>query len=420
MKRKKAADLLKVASEAWARAESQEAVKPQLLAAAADDAMAEAMLEEGLKQESAANPPSLQRAAYDVLALVANNPGVGSANKNRRLEKLLRLERLLLEQSPSPVLYTELADTLRRMGNYAEAATAIEQLIAKYPNTKSVRIVVALADLHRRAGHIEAAKITLREAMKLEPADGAAPFLAGLLGDLGQIDDAIKVLRAASNREPNNPDLELDLGVTLTRYHRDAEAIKTFESMLKKHGDNEEVVKRVRPLLSVIYVNMGNYAKGEAELELLLQRYPDEAGANNDLGYLYAEQGKNLEKAESMIRKALQEEPDNKAYLDSLGWVLFKRGKAKEALEPMKKAAEKMKAEADKLGAPIDATILEHLGDVYFQLQQLDRASDAWRNAAQAAAQAVPPDKRLPEIKKKLESLEKLGPMPKPSSDRTP
>ena len=37
---------------------------------------------------------------------------------------------------------------------------------------------------------------------------------------------------------------------------------------------------------------------------------PDEAGPNNDLGYLYAEQGKNLEKAESMIRKALQERPD--------------------------------------------------------------------------------------------------------------
>ena len=49
---------------------------------------------------------------------------------------------------------------------------------------------------------------------------------------------------------------------------------------------------------------------------------------NNDLGYLYAEQGKNLEKAETMIRKAVADEPENSAYLDSLGWVLFKRGKA--------------------------------------------------------------------------------------------
>ena len=110
--------------------------------------------------------------------------------------------------------------------------------------------------------------------------------------------------------------------------------------MLKRFGDNEEAVRRARAGLSIAYVNMGNYPKGEAELEILLQRNPDEAGPNNDLGYLYAEQGKNLEKAESMIQKALQEDPDNAAYLDSMGWVLFKRGKLKEALETMKRAAE--------------------------------------------------------------------------------
>ena len=79
------------------------------------------------------------------------------------------------------------------------------------------------------------------------------------------------------------------------------------------------------------YVKLNEYAKGEAELEALLQLDPEEAGVNNDLGYLYADQGKNLEKAEAMIRKAVQEEPDPAAYLDSLGWVLFKRGRFKEA-----------------------------------------------------------------------------------------
>ena len=152
---------------------------------------------------------------------------------------------------------------------------------------------------------------------------------------------------------------------------------------------------------------------------MLLQRNPDEPGPNNDLGYLYAEQGKNLEKAESMIRKALQEDPESFAYLDSLGWVLFKRGKVKEALEPLKKAAEQMKSEMERQGVGPDATILEHLGDVYFQLQQLDKAEDSWRQAAKAAAEAVPPDKRLAEIRKKIESLEKLGPMPKPRRTNT-
>ena len=104
----------------------------------------------------------MTKSAFDILQLVAINPGRASADKNRRLEKLLRIQRLRLEQNPSALAYTEIADTLRRMGNYAEAATAVEQLIAKYPNTKSVRTLVFLADYHRRAGHIEAAKATVQ------------------------------------------------------------------------------------------------------------------------------------------------------------------------------------------------------------------------------------------------------------------
>ena len=72
-------------------------------------------------------------------------------------------------------------------------------------------------------------------------------------------------------------------------------------------------------------------------------------------------------------------------------------------------------------GASPDATILEHLGDVYFQLQEIDKAGDSWRQAPKVAAEAIPPDKRVPEIRKKLESLEKLGPdYPSRRRDRTP
>jgi Tfp pilus assembly protein PilF len=160
---------------------------------------------------------------------------------------------------------------------------------------------------------------------------------------------------------------------------------------------------------------MGDYAKGEAELESFLEKNPEDAHANNDLGYLYAEQGKNLEKAEVMIRKALQEEAENSAYLDSLGWVLFKRGKVKEAVEPLEKAVQKLSEVSSS-----DATIFEHLGDVYFQLKENGKAKTAWKSAEKAALKSTPPDKRLPEIRKKLDALDKLGPVPKPSTGNTP
>jgi tetratricopeptide (TPR) repeat protein len=121
-----------------------------------------------------------------------------------------------------------------------------------------------------------------------------------------------------------------------------------------------------------------------------------------------------------MIRKALQEKPDEVAYLDSMGWVLFKQGKVKQALENLTRAEERMKANMERSGAGLDPTIFEHLGDVYFQLHEIDKAADSWRKAIKAGEETIPPNKRVGEIKKKVESLRKLTPAAKPSSSQSP
>ena len=74
------------------------------------------------------------------------------------------------------------------------------------------------------------------------------------------------------------------------------------------------------------------------------------------------------------------------------------------------KAVELQKAEEKKGTAPPDATIREHLGDVYLHLQEVDRARQIWEEAEQIAAKAVPADKRLPEIRKKLTIAQSPGP----------
>ena len=418
LKRKKAADLLRVICEAMARPNGLEAITAQLQAAAADDALAEQMLDAGLEQLKA-KPPTLPKTALFVLGFIAN-PERG-ADKAGRLERLIKLQRLLLEQNPNPQIYLEIADSLRRMDQNAEAAAALEQMMQKYPNEKSGRHLGVMAELLHRAGKMDAAVAAARQAAQLDPTDVEVQImLADLLGDSGKIDEALEIFRKAIGHEPDNARYRFLMGGMLTKFGRNEDAIKVFQEVLKRFATTDEVVKLAHSNLSIIYVNQGDYAKGEAELEILFQRAPDDSGVNNDLGYLYAEQGKNLEKAEAMIRKAVLEEPEKAAYLDSLGWVLFKRGKAKEAVEPLLKAVELQKGDEKKGVSPPDATIREHLGDVYLHLQEVDRAKKIWEEAEQIAAKAVPADKRLPEIRKKLESLKALGSVPKSSSTRTP
>jgi tetratricopeptide (TPR) repeat protein len=145
----------------------------------------------------------------------------------------------------------------------------------------------------------------------------------------------------------------------------------------------------IRSLLSGVYSAARNYAKAEAQLGLLLKADPNNATANNDLGYLWAEQGKNLAEAEALIRKALEldrrnrksplgpqseeDDRDNAAYIDSLGWVLFRRGQVEEAREQLEKAV--------ALPDGDDPAIWDHLGDIYQRLGMAEQARNAWRRA---------------------------------------
>ncbi len=400
LKRKKLGDLLKLFCDAFPRENARGAILPLMQSVAQDEAQTDAMLDAGI-QGLSAKPPTLPPIAFKLLAAIAAS-NRETAARPARLERLLRLQRLEYEQAPSPLILREIADTQRRLGRYGEAASTVEEMFRRFPEEKTVTTLSFLAEFQHRAGLAEAARKTLAEALKLDANDSDAQLrLADALGENGQLADAEKVMRNLARREPNNPMYEVSLGLLLTRFGRNEDAIRVFQDLLKRHGDNPELAKQVHNFLSITYVNMGNYAKGEAELEILLQQDPDEAQPNNDLGYLYADQGKNLEKAEMMIQKALRAEPNNAAYLDSMGWVLYKRGKLRDALENMKKAADRMLVERS---AP-DSTILEHLGDVYFGLHQVNQAEDSWRKALKAAEEAVPPDKRAGEIKKKLESL---------------
>jgi tetratricopeptide (TPR) repeat protein len=405
-KRKKTDELLRVMTEAITKQGGAEAIAPQLKAIEGDPAYADEVLDAGLRMLGA-DPPGLEyKPALIILAHIA-----GQAEK---FDKLVALQRFVLKQNPSPLVYREIADTLYRMHKYGEAAATLEQLMAKYPEEKNSTLLVALAGYRRAAEQNEAALEAARQALKIDPTDVGAQVLSiQLLSLNGKLDEAVEIARNVLKDDPSNPDFNRLLGYILNQFGRTNEAIALYRSLLERYPNNREVIRLARSGLSVAYVTLGDYAKGEAELETLLQLDPDEPGVNNDLGYLYADQGKNLEKAESMIRKAVQEEPDTAAYLDSLGWVLFKRGKIKDAVDPLEKAVQ-------NLSSGGDSTIYEHLGDVYFQLQEIAKAKDAWEKAEKAAVKAIPTDKRLPEIRKKLETLKTLGATPKPASDDSP
>ncbi len=402
---RKTEDLLQLLTRVYARLKRFDAVQPQIELLVSDPAYTDEVVDAGLRM-LASNPPTLD-------LLEGSNVLIKICYEGKRLEKLALVLRASLKRLPSPFfVYQELIRTYYLLGKFDDAASVWKEMIEKSPDERNAKTLGLLAEVQSKGGKIAEAIATLREALTLEPGDGdAIRSLADLYIADGKLDQAVSLIRDAEKADPNNIIFGYDLGRILSKAGRHDEAIAHLNGMLRRFAGNDDFVKLAHSQLSIIYSEINDFPKAEAELETIFAKNPDDPGINNDLGYLYADQGKNLEKAEAMIRKAVAEEPENYAYLDSLGWVLFKRGKFLEARAPLEKAQADTRA---------DSTIPDHLGDVYFQLQEPAKARAAWERALKMASEIRPADRRVGEIRKKIESLQQFVPAPKPKTGDKP
>ncbi len=305
------------------------------------------------------------------------------------------------------------------LGEYAMAAKIFEQLLAVPGLEPGVRIntLFRISGAYASIEDISAARQALQEALKMVPNE---PQLLARLAMVeavdGKLEVAEKLLEKSLQGLAEDSELVVETRIRLAgiyaRQDKWEDAIKQYLLATENPTTNAETLRLVRMGLSNAYVQSGDMSKGQKVLEDIYAEDPTDPGVNNDLGYLYADQGKELEKAEQMIRIAVASQPDNPAYLDSLGWVLFKLGRNEEALEPLKKAN----------GDPEyrDATLLEHQGDVHHALQQSKEAHDLWLQSLKVEQESPKPDSEVMErLKSKLgDAAPTEQKLPEPSPEK--
>lgn len=176
----------------------------------------------------------------------------------------------------------------------------------------------------------------------------------------------------------------------------------------KRNGDASRLVDATRAavandpdaLYSVaeLYTLLDEKQSADQVLQQVIRIDPNNPAANNDLGYSWAEEGTHLPQAEAMIRKSLAAEPDKQAFLDSLGWVLYKRGKFIQAKTALEKAIGP--------AAFPDPLVLDHLGDVLYQLHDVPSAQKQWKRSLKGLGETTPDRNDLHQLRLKL--LQKL------------
>ncbi len=368
-----------------------------------------AVLDEGAARADA-NPGFLVDLAGFHIAAGRQRLLSGEVVKPRALALLDRAARL---QPTEPVVRERMADAYLALGEARRATDLYEELLSEHPpedRRQRLQLHDQLFQLHLRAGdpanasrHLEAITrddptnprvYALLGALALEEkkfADAERHFekalllnpelepvyydLAGVKLTLRKADEAWEVLEQARRRFRPGFLLEFYSGLTRAARREYLEALQHYEAaeLIARVAEPARLNDFFYFQLGAAHERAGHIAEAEAALRRCLELNPDHDEALNYLGYMWAERGENLEEARAFIEKALRHEPDNPAYLDSLAWVLFKLGRPAEALEVQLKAVGLM-------AAP-DATLLDHLGDIYAALGRGEDARAAWQKS---------------------------------------
>ncbi len=217
---------------------------------------------------------------------------------------------------------------------FTEAATLAETGQKAAPD--DLRYTMLQARARFLGGDRPAALSLLERAVAAKPDHLELQLsLAELYGQAGRVDDGLAVLARADTRFPGGAEaIAFRRGAVLGEAKRHLEAERVFRAIIEKDSRN--------------------------------------AAALNYLGYMLADQGRNLDEAVDLVTRALAEDDENPSFLDSLGWAYFKKGDLAQADKFLSRASDAL---------PTNSVVQDHYGDVLARLGRQKEALLAWEKA---------------------------------------
>ena len=324
------------------------------------------------------------------------------------------------------------ARLLQQLNRPEEAFVRLEQVIAKHPNNRRLRLqyarmlmskdinlakqqfelllkdtpndadlLLSLALINKETGHPEQANAYFQQLLATGKRNNEAHYyLAQLAEGRGEWQSAISHYQAipVSNdymaATTRIAELYLKLGETgqarqhlkdrrqqhpqfsLRLYLLEAELLLKTEQLDNSLTVLDEALlshpkqSNLLYLRSMVLEKQGKYPEMEQDLRDIIQTDPNNAVALNALGYILANRGEKLDEAKQMIERALSLKPDDPAILDSLGWVEYRSGNLPTALSLLEKA----------FAAYPDPEVAAHLGEVLWFSDQRERARTLWQD----------------------------------------
>lgn len=265
------------------------------------------------------------------------------------------------------------SSALLGVGDKEKARQELDLITRAYPQNAEARYQVGFLAYQDR--DFKKAEQIFGDMYKKNPNDSRG--LAGVTESLvaeNRMADAIKTTQEAIVREPQRRDLKQVLAKYYVRSERYDEAISIYQTLLqqdprspdllfqlaetqRRKGDLNMAVDSFRRCsqaapadttcltqLGLILDGTGKREQAKPIYEQILKIQPDNPVALNNLAFIKAEEGVDLDQALTMSQRARQKMPNAPEVSDTLGWIYIKKNLSEDAVRVFKDLTEKVPA----------------------------------------------------------------------------
>ena len=278
-------------------------------------------------------------------------------------------------------------DALIALNNLRQARQDIVTTVKEHPNSTDAVFQFAMLNFNER-------KYKEAEDIFSKLYQGGAGDLRGLMGltetyaAQNNHDKAIQLLKAELAKNPERSDMRWALANLEVRSQKYDLAIADFQWLLQRNpkspdlyfslgetyrrkGDLKAAIEHVRKArdlspnsanlwltLAVLLDSIGQPAEARTSYDQVLKIEPDNAIALNNLAYMIAETGGDLDQALTLAQRAKQKMPQDLNIADTLGWIYIKKNLSDSAIEIFRDLTTKN---------PANPTYRYHLGMAFYQ-----------------------------------------------------
>jgi tetratricopeptide (TPR) repeat protein len=228
---------------------------------------------------------------------------------------------------------TGFADCKEARGQPTIALKFVEQELVKHPERDAYRL--AIADLEIHMGRFEEAQTQLEQLVRKSPAMADIQVRLGTVqSQLGDKPAALHNFETAHQLQPSNATAALGYALLLEQVDQIEQARAVYEDLLKSDPDNATALNN----LSYIEAEQGvdlNQALSYAQHALQLS--PKDPNISDTLGLIYIRK-KLTSQAVQVLQELVARVPDNPSFHLHLGMALYEAGKKNLAKNELEKA----------------------------------------------------------------------------------